>query len=56
MICQKCGNPLHVLKGGNTIKDSQIVMVHIWGCFNPDCEMKELEQNRTETPQEQFNE
>lgn len=57
MNCSVCSNPLKVISGGlKTVEGStKITMVHIFGCLNPDCKDKLLEQNRTETEQESFN-
>lgn len=54
MVCSKCGLPLRVIKGGQKVVDGKIVMVHVLGCMNTDCELKMQEQNRIETPQESF--
>lgn len=56
MNCTACGNPLHVIGGGNkTDKDTtDITMIHIWGCLNDKCEKKMIEQARTETVQKSF--
>jgi hypothetical protein len=54
MVCSKCGLPLRIIKGGQKIVNGKIVMVHVLGCMNTDCDMKMIEQKRVETPQESF--
>lgn len=54
MQCSKCGNPLKVIHGGEKVADGKIIMVHIFGCINPECELKMAEQNRTETEINRF--
>ena len=51
--CSKCQNPLRILKGGQKIIDGKIVNIQVMGCLNPNCELKNQEQDRhiTETPE-----
>lgn len=55
--CKECGNPLRILSGGHKsdLGSTDIVMVHIHGCMNPNCKIKQQEQHRTETTVESFN-
>lgn len=56
MQCRKCQNPLRVINGGlkSDAGSTKIVMVHVWGCLNPDCSENMKEQDRTESEQESF--
>jgi hypothetical protein len=54
MACRNCGNPLRILKGGQKIGDGKIIMVHVMGCLNPDCELKNQEQDRVFTEVQEF--
>jgi hypothetical protein len=53
-VCVECKNPLKQIKGGPN--QERFVHVHVWGCMNPDCPKKMLEQDRSETPLKNFNE
>jgi hypothetical protein len=54
MNCTKCGCPLRIISGGQKIVDNKIVMVHVFGCMNTDCDLKMQEQDRQETSIENF--
>ena len=53
MKCRSCGNPLRILRGGQKIIDGKINNIQVMGCLNPNCELKNQEQDRhvTETPE-----
>jgi hypothetical protein len=52
MVCRECGNPLRILKGGQKIIDGKICNIQVMGCLNPNCSLKQKEQDRiiTEIP------
>jgi len=56
MECNKCGNPLRIIAGGQTTDIGSKIIKHITvlGCLNPDCERKMQEQRRIENIQESF--
>jgi hypothetical protein len=56
MVCKGCKSPLHRIGGGEKSEEgtTKIVMVNIWGCMNPECELKMQEQDRTYTEKESF--
>lgn len=56
LVCRECKNPLHIVKGGQKVVDGKIINTHVYGCLNPDCGSKMIEQGRTEVEQEQFQE
>lgn len=46
MKCRSCGNPLRILRGGQKIIDGKIVNIQVIGCLNPNCSLKQQEQDR----------
>lgn len=54
MQCRSCGAFLHIIKGGQKIKDGKIIMVHVLGCLNRNCQDKMVEQGRKETEAPRF--
>lgn len=56
MNCTSCGNPLHVVSGGDKseVGSTQIITIHVWGCLNPQCEKKGQEQDRSYTTRDSF--
>lgn len=52
--CSKCQNPLRILRGGQKIIDGKIVNIHVMGCLNPGCELKNQEQDRKVAEVQEF--
>lgn len=54
--CSKCHNPLRVKSGGfkSEVGSEKIQLVNTWACYNSECEMQDVEQNRTVTEIESF--
>jgi hypothetical protein len=44
--CKSCGNPLRILRGGQKIIDGKINNIQVMGCLNPNCSLKQQEQDR----------
>lgn len=46
MKCRECGNSLRILRGGQKIIDGKINNIQVMGCLNPNCSLKQQEQDR----------